>query len=63
VVRDTYGVGKPLPLTNFKATFASDLKSIKYDGYKQMEDDLSLIEGRKYTDYAYKQCLKICYYL
>ena len=38
------------------------LKEINYN-FKDMEDDLVLLEKGKTRDYCYKQCLKMCYYL
>lgn len=37
-------------------------KEINYN-YKDMQDDLDLLLLEKFEQFAYKQTLKICYYL
>ena len=37
-------------------------KEINYN-FRDLEDDLVLLESGRTKDYCYKQCLKMCYYL
>jgi hypothetical protein len=44
-------------------TNAESAKQEIFYNYKDMPDDLQLLEAKRYEDYCRKQCLKICYYV
>lgn len=65
-VKDAVGIGKSYIL-NFFAPIneESDSKAaeeIDYN-YKQMPDDLKLLQEENYEEYMRKQLLKVCHYL
>lgn len=62
VVKDHFGVGKPIPVFQFVAPFDSRDQCAFYR-WKQMEPDLVLLKQGRLNDYMHKQCLKIGYYL
>ena len=53
VVKDQYGVGKPIPLHQFVATFDQKDQAV-YDSWKQMEPDLLLLRENNIQAYCQK---------
>jgi hypothetical protein len=60
-VKDTVGVGREI-IVDFFAEFDEQGKA-EYSYFKEMPEDLSLLEQAKFQLYAEKQTLKICHYL
>ncbi len=65
-VKDSSGIGKPYTFL-FYAPINEDNPEqpgdINFAKFKEMPDDLKLLEAQKFQEFCYKQCLKMCYYL
>ena len=66
VMKARSSVGEPFYLQFYAPIKEKDaqsaLREINYN-FREMDDDLVLLESGKYKDYCHKQCLKMCYYL